>query len=111
MSVLGVLYSDWELVAGGSALRGWDWLVWTLTLCNAAGGLAIASVIKYADNIAKAFVQASAILTASAGSALLFHTRLTPHFALGAALVILAIGLHATFPPTNTPSSQAQPNK
>lgn len=37
--------------------RGFDCLVWIMTITNSIGGLLISIVIKYADNILKAFAQ------------------------------------------------------
>ena len=61
---------------------------------QAAGGLLIAAVIKYADNILKAFATSVAILVIALVSSLFFGFALSGLFFLGAAGVIYSIFLY-----------------
>jgi len=56
-SVGSILYKDLEEIGENGMLVGFDTLVWVLTFTNSLGGLLIAVVIKYADNILKAYAQ------------------------------------------------------
>ena len=58
---------------------------------NSIGGLLVAVIIKYADNILRCFAQALAIIFGSLGSYFLFNFELTPSFLTGVLLVILAV--------------------
>ncbi|KHJ79424.1 UDP-galactose translocator domain protein [Oesophagostomum dentatum] len=63
VSMFSMWFYDWPSIQQGSYLfldgffRGWDALVVLLTLMNSVGGLLISIVIKYADNILKAYAQ------------------------------------------------------
>ncbi|KHJ81902.1 hypothetical protein OESDEN_18409 [Oesophagostomum dentatum] len=50
-------FYDWPSIQQDGFFRGWDALVVVLTLMNSVGGLLISIVIKYADNILKAYAQ------------------------------------------------------
>jgi UDP-sugar transporter A1/2/3 len=54
------------------------------------GGLLVAVVIKYADNVAKAFAAAISIISSALFSALFFDFVVTSFFVLGATLVLVA---------------------
>lgn len=91
--------------------RGWDFLVICLTVTNSVGGLLISIVIKYADNILKAYAQVSslrlyskqslqsmAIVGAAVGSWLLFDFVPGFFFTLGSGLVIISIIMYTLYP-------------
>uniref|UniRef100_A0A8R1I2X6 UDP-galactose transporter n=1 Tax=Caenorhabditis japonica TaxID=281687 RepID=A0A8R1I2X6_CAEJA len=88
-------------------LRGFDWAVWVTVGINAFGGLVVAVVIKYADNILKAFATSLAIVLNCIAAYFLFNFRPTLLFLLGACGVIVAVFAYSIFP--YTPSHQALP--
>lgn len=51
--MVAVFQQDGQKVAEGGFFQGYSLLVWTVITVNAAGGLLIAVVVKYADNILK----------------------------------------------------------
>jgi UDP-sugar transporter A1/2/3 len=69
---------------------GFDSLVWLLVFVQAAGGLLVAAVIKYADNILKGFGTAVAIVVNGILSVLYFGFEPTTWFLIGTACVIAA---------------------
>uniref|UniRef100_A0A915E4B2 UDP-galactose transporter n=1 Tax=Ditylenchus dipsaci TaxID=166011 RepID=A0A915E4B2_9BILA len=85
---------------------GFDALVWFMTFSNSAGGLLISVVIKYADNILKAYAQSMAIVGAAIGSWIIFDFVPNQLFVLGTALVILSIYLYTAYPFKQTVDSQ-----
>ncbi len=93
-----MVVKDWSEVREGGMLQGYDWLVWTIIFFNSAGGLIIAIVMKYADNILKAYSQSLAIILACVAS--LFMSRFVPTlpFVTGTCLVIFSIFLYAKYP-------------
>lgn len=79
-------------------LRGFDAFVWYLVLLQAAGGLIVAVVVKYADNILKGFATSVAIVISCVASIYLFNFVLTIQFAIGTILVIGSIFLYGYVP-------------
>ena len=67
---------------------GYDLFIWYLVVLNATGGLLVAVVIKYADNILKGFACSLAIIITCFVSVLLFGFQLSIQFIVGAAFVI-----------------------
>ena len=68
---------------GGSLANGWStgyesgW-AWAVVLCNACNGLAISAVLKFADNIARVYAHAVAMLATMLVSVRLFAAPITP---------------------------------
>ncbi len=93
-----MVVKDWSEVREGGILQGYDWLVWTITFFNSAGGLIIAVVMKYADNILKAYSQSLAIILACVASLFMSHFIPTLPFVAGTCLVIISIFLYAKYP-------------
>ncbi|KAJ0179297.1 hypothetical protein K1T71_005009 [Dendrolimus kikuchii] len=79
-------------------LRGFDAFVWYLVLLQAAGGLIVAVVVKYADNILKGFATSVAIVISCVASIYIFDFVLTVQFAIGTILVIGSIFLYGYVP-------------
>lgn len=74
---------------------GFDAWVWILTVNQAAGGLIVAAVIKYADNILKGYATAIAIVVSGVFSYCFLDFLPTPIFLCGATIVILSAGAYA----------------
>ncbi|CAG4964827.1 unnamed protein product [Parnassius apollo] len=79
-------------------LKGFDGFVWYLVILQAAGGLIVAVVVKYADNILKGFATSVAIIISCVASMYIFDFHLTVRFALGTILVISSIFLYGYVP-------------
>lgn len=79
-------------------LKGFDGFVWYLVVLQAAGGLIVAVVVKYADNILKGFATSVAIVISCVVSMYLFDFHLTVQFACGTALVMGSIFLYGYVP-------------
>lgn len=69
-------------------------LTWTVIAIQAIGGLIVALVVKYADNILKGFATSISIILSSIVSVWLFNFTFSGSFILGAALVIYATYLY-----------------
>ena len=65
---------------------------------NATGGLLVAMVIKYADNILKGFATSLAIILTSVVAVFLFGLTLSLQFIAGAAFVIASVFLYGYQP-------------
>lgn len=104
LAAFGVFAGDRSTVAQSGLLAGFDGVVWTVVVLNGVGGLLVAATMKYADNIAKCFAAALAILTGTLLSVPLFSFRLSPLFSAGALLTIVASVLYAWAPVLSRPS-------
>ena len=80
----------------GSMLHGFTGLVWASIITNAAGGMIVAVVMKFAGNILRNFAQACAIIVGGIGSWALFNFQVTTRFVLGVALVIVSIFIYGS---------------
>lgn len=95
---------DWEAVREDGLLQGYSFLIWIVVILQAYGGLVIALVVKYADNILKGFAVSLSIILSSLISYFLLDD-FTPSvtFALGATTVIGSTFLYGYEPPATKP--------
>tara|TARA_B100000795_G_scaffold168316_1_gene126745 strand:+ start:277 stop:1413 length:1137 start_codon:yes stop_codon:yes gene_type:complete len=75
-------------------LKGFTWAVWGMVINNAVGGLCVAMVIKYADNILKGFACAVATIFAAIACVPLFGFTLKPVFIIGMVIVLISVLLY-----------------
>lgn len=87
----------WGIVLLQCWLRG-EFIFLNLIIISALGGLITCVVIKYADNILKAFANSFAIIVISVTSIFLFCIWPSHLFLLGALLVIASLILYSLFP-------------
>uniref|UniRef100_A0A0K0EI61 UDP-galactose translocator n=1 Tax=Strongyloides stercoralis TaxID=6248 RepID=A0A0K0EI61_STRER len=93
-----MIIKDLDNIQEFGMFRGFDILVWILTAVNSIGGLLIALVMKYADNILKGYAQSMSIIGAAVGSIFLFNFSPNFMFLFGTANVILSIILYSKYP-------------
>eukprot|EP00946_MAST-07B_sp_MAST-7B-sp1_P000724 g724.t1 len=74
----------------GGFFHGFSNIVWLMVFNNAFGGLCVAMVIKYADNILKGFACALATVLASVASVYFFGFHLRFTFLLGMVVVLFS---------------------
>jgi len=84
-------------------------VAWAYVMIQAVGGLLIAAVIKYADNILKAFATSVAILVIALVSSMFFGFALSGLFFLGASGVIYSIFLYGDLLKDLGPCSKCPP--
>lgn len=93
---LGIYMSgDGESVRQNGFFYGYNKVVWMVILLQALGGLIVAVVVKYADNILKGFASSFSIITSCIFSILIFDFKITMSFLLGSILVNWSIVLYA----------------
>lgn len=102
LGMLGVWMTNAKEVAEGGFFQGYSPLVWAVVAINSIGGLMVAVVVKYADNILKGFATSLAIIFSSLLSIIFFNFKPTPNFLVGAGLVIGAVYMYAQ--PDSKPS-------
>lgn len=74
---IGVLFKDGEHIARDGFFAGYNSVVWTAVVMQALGGITVALVIKYADNIAKNFATSFSIILSFLASVSLFDFKIT----------------------------------
>lgn len=85
---------------------GW---VWAVALLQAGGGLLVAAVIKYADNVLKGLATGVSVVTSTAFSMLLFGTPLTPQFMFGGSIILLSVFFFSNDIPGTPPKKVVTP--
>jgi UDP-sugar transporter A1/2/3 len=74
---VGVLIKDGGAIAKDGFFAGYNGVVWAAIVCQAVGGLLVALVVKYADNIAKNFATSISIILSFIASVWLFKFQIT----------------------------------
>ncbi|CAF2424698.1 unnamed protein product [Rotaria sp. Silwood2] len=92
---LTVYISDGTQMKTKGFLFGYTDIVWIAITVQSAGGLLVALVVKYADNILKGFATSSAIIISCIISIGLFDFQLTFLFTIGTICVIFSIFLYS----------------
>lgn len=95
LSLLSVFVKDWNPVTQKGFFYGYNGVVVAVIMLQAVGGLVVAVVVKYADNIRKSFATAVSIIISCSLSALLFDFEPTFTFLLGSAMVVGSVFLYA----------------
>ncbi|XP_035676721.1 UDP-galactose translocator-like isoform X2 [Branchiostoma floridae] len=97
-SILLGLISMWTKDGAAVSEKGffyaYNWVTWMTICMQAFGGLLVAVVVKYADNILKGFATSFSIILSCIASVYLFSFHITLQFAFGATLVIFSIYLY-----------------
>eukprot|EP00118_Oscarella_pearsei_P005679 m.26126 g.26126 ORF g.26126 m.26126 type:complete len:379 (+) comp29136_c0_seq2:45-1181(+) len=95
IGLAGVVIKDGSKVAENGFFYGYSFIVAFVIIQQAFGGILVALVVKYADNILKGFATSLAIVISCIVSVYLFDFTITPMFATGAAVVMLATYLYS----------------
>lgn len=95
VGLFGVYWNDGETVSEKGFLHGYNGWVWWVVLMQAFGGLLVAVVVKYADNILKGFATSLAIIVSCVFSVFIWGFVITLQFAIGTALVLGAVYMYS----------------
>ena len=98
MGLVTSYMKDGAKIEDGGFFHGYDNFVWFTVAQNALGGLLVAVVVKYADNILKGFACSLAIIITCVASIFIFDFTLSLQFSVGAACVIGSIFLYGYVP-------------
>lgn len=104
IALFTVYSKDHSAVATHGILGGFSAMVWTVVIVQAAGGLIVAVVVKYADNVLKVFATSFSIIISCIISAIWFDFHANMLFVLGAGLVVTATALYSA--PEGRPRTQ-----
>mmetsp|Transcript_97081 Transcript_97081/g.257958 ORF Transcript_97081/g.257958 Transcript_97081/m.257958 type:complete len:404 (-) Transcript_97081:77-1288(-) len=114
LALSGLLFSaiiawraDGAAIKQNGVFQGYNTTVWAVVFCQALGGLLVAAVMKYADNILKCFGCAIAIVLTCTFSAVELHEiRPDGRFAAGVTLVLASTGMYNLGLPKLTPETR-----
>lgn len=95
IAVAGALVWDGQAIRQHGFFRGYNPIVVATICTQAAGGLIVAMVIKYADNILKGFATSLSIILSTVASIFLFDFVPTIYFLFGSILVFAATYLYS----------------
>lgn len=105
-ALLGMAFKDWDVIWEEGFFYGYSPLVVAVVVQQALGGLIVAVVVKYADNILKGFATSLSIIISCIAAVFLFGFQISLMFTFGAALVIVSIYLYGKpQAPAKSPSS------
>lgn len=94
LSLVTVGVKDGQNVAKGGFFQGYNLIVVSVILLQAAGGLVVAVVVKYADSIRKSFAAAVSIVASCGLSMFFFDVQLNKTFALGVMFVCMSVYMY-----------------
>ncbi|KAG3109904.1 hypothetical protein PI124_g10918 [Phytophthora idaei] len=94
----GLVYNDFESIMNRGFFYGYRPVVWAAIAMSAFGGLLTAVVVKYADNILKAFATSIAVVLSVIMSVFVFDKVPTGQFVVGAILVNGSVYLYGKAP-------------
>lgn len=96
LAFIGAMGQDGAKIQEAGFMQGYSPLVWGVITLQAVGGLVVAAVLKYADNILKCFGNAVSIVLSCVCSAV-FLQEFTPDglFVLGTLFVMCATSLYS----------------
>eukprot|EP00301_Raphidiophrys_heterophryoidea_P026858 c935_g1_i1.p1 GENE.c935_g1_i1~~c935_g1_i1.p1 ORF type:complete len:343 (+),score=81.67 c935_g1_i1:27-1031(+) len=95
LSFINVYSTDREAVLRDGFFYGYSWVVIGVILLQALGGLTVAVVVKYADNILKGFAASYSIVASLLLDMVLFSFWPSGQFMMGALLVNVATVMYA----------------
>ena len=95
----GVFVSDWPSVSENGFFYGYNRIVISVILLQAVGGLVVAVVVKYADNILKGFAASFSLVTSCILSYFAFDFHPNFLFLIGAILVNVSMYMYSFEPP------------
>ncbi len=75
--VIGVIFLDGKKVTRTGFFAGYNWVVWTSVAMQAMGGILVALITNYADNISKNFGTSVSIIITFFGSVFMFDLPAT----------------------------------
>jgi len=72
-------------------MHGFTFWAWIIVALQAGGGMLVAAVIKYADNVLKGMATGVSVATGTFFSMFLFGTQLSTQFGIGSTMILLSV--------------------
>ena len=96
IAYIAVYLKDAAAIRQNGFFGGYNNIVWTVVSVQAVGGLIVATVVKYADNVLKVFATSFSIVLSCIISAFLFDFHPSWMFLCGASLVVTATVMYSS---------------
>ncbi|KAF5970128.1 UDP-galactose transporter [Fusarium coicis] len=90
----GVIWQDGEGISEHGFFEGYNWVVWSAVVLQAAGGMLASVVIRDTDNIVKNFATSISIVISFLISMMLFQFEVSTTFVIGTFLVLLSTWIY-----------------
>ncbi|CAM1321190.1 SLC35A3 (predicted) [Pycnogonum litorale] len=98
LGTVGMFVNDWVSIRNHGFFQGYNFITWIVLFSQAFGGLVIAVVIKYADNILKGFAASLSIVSSAIISYFILHDFVpTTKFFIGSPIVVAATIIYGFF--------------
>lgn len=94
IGLMQVFITERQHISKRGLLYGFTTTAWMCILLQAQGGLLVALVVKFANNILKGFATSMAIVISTVASMVIFDFELTPSFVFGTSLVISSVMMY-----------------
>ncbi|KAK5941358.1 hypothetical protein PMZ80_006636 [Knufia obscura] len=104
-AALSVFIIDNEQIARDGFWHGYNSTVWAVIILQAIGGLTVAVVITWTDNILKGFATSASVIVSTIATALLWDFDLTPLFLIGMVAVLAATHMYTLSSAPAAPAS------
>eukprot|EP00904_Undaria_pinnatifida_P009249 jgi/Undpi1/5454/HiC_scaffold_2.g00733.m1 len=98
LGLLAVVFKDGAAVSSRGFFSGYSPMVWLCISLHSLGGLAVAMVVKYADNVVKCFATSISIVLSCVLSIAFLGMSLSQGFVFGTILVMCATYMYNTKP-------------
>lgn len=95
ISLATIFIQDGSTVREKGFFVGYSPMVWLVVIVQAVGGLIVALVVKYADNVLKTFAASFGIVISCIISAIFFDFHPNFAFLVGTALVVISTVLYS----------------
>ncbi|KAK5118838.1 hypothetical protein LTR62_000047 [Meristemomyces frigidus] len=99
---IGVLFKDGDQISKTGFFAGYNAIVWLAITLQAMGGVIVALVVNYADNIAKNFATSISILISFLASVVFFEFQITSAYLIGTGVVLAATYMYNSEPDTKS---------
>lgn len=97
-AAFGCFIIDRQAIMADGFWYGYTSIVWATIFLQAIGGLIVALVITYADNILKGFATSISVIISTVASAVLWGFEITPLFLAGMVAVLVATYMYSLPP-------------
>jgi len=109
IATFSVYTKDYDQAVNNGFFSGYTPMVWLVIFLQGGGGLIVAVVVKYADNILKGFATSVATVFSTVASVLWFDFHVSAMFAVGAVLVLGSAYMYNLADMAPKPQPQAAP--